>query len=120
MWLIDQIAEQCIAEAVQQGAFDHLQGAGKPLSLEDDSLVPVEMRVAYRLLKNAGYLPPELNLRREIADVNALLTRAGAAVERERLSKRRNYLLMQLRLHNPASPLVVEDFYLRKVIKHGV
>lgn len=111
MWLLDRIAEQRITEAMQEDAFEHLQGAGLPLRLDDDSLVPEELRVGYRLLKNAGYLPPELDLRREIADVHALLARAGAEEERTRLSKRRNYLLMQLRLKNPATPLAMEDFY---------
>lgn len=115
MWMLDQIAEQRIAEAMQQGAFEHLPGAGLPLLLDDDSLVPEELRAGYRLLKNAGYLPPELDLRREIADVHALLARAGAGQERARLSKRRNYLLMRLRLKNPATPLALEDFYLQKL-----
>jgi hypothetical protein len=34
-------------------------GSGEPLTLDDDSHVPAELRAGYRLLKNAGCLPPE-------------------------------------------------------------
>ncbi|HEY7527996.1 MAG TPA: DnaJ family domain-containing protein, partial [Candidatus Deferrimicrobiaceae bacterium] len=60
------LAESKIREAMERGEFDRLPGAGKPLSLDDDSMVPHELRVAYRILKNAGCLPPELELRKEI------------------------------------------------------
>ncbi|MEP7206023.1 MAG: DnaJ family domain-containing protein [Casimicrobiaceae bacterium] len=54
------------------GAFDALPGRGKPLALEDDRLVPEEARVGYRILENAGVVPPELALHREIADLARL------------------------------------------------
>ena len=60
MMLIDQIAERHIQQAIERGEFDDLPGAGRPLGLEDDALVPEELRAGYRLLRNAGYLPPEL------------------------------------------------------------
>jgi hypothetical protein len=61
-----------IAEATAKGEFDNLPGAGKPLELDDDSHVPEEERAAYRLLKNSGFVPPELA---EISEINALLAR---------------------------------------------
>lgn len=65
MWLIDQLAEQHILAALEKGELSGLPGEGKPLVLEDDSQVPAELRTAYRLLKNSGFLPPELESRRE-------------------------------------------------------
>ena len=65
MWLLDQWAERHIAEAQAKGEFDNLVGSGEPLILDDDSHVPPELRAGYRLLKNAGCLPPELEHRRE-------------------------------------------------------
>ncbi len=73
MWLIDQLAEQHIAEALRRGELDNLAGEGKPLVLDDDSHVPEELRASYRLLKNAGYLPPELEMRNEAVELNTLL-----------------------------------------------
>lgn len=65
MWLIDELAEQHILSALAKGELSGLPGEGKPLVLEDDSQVPAELRTAYRLLKNSGFLPPELESRRE-------------------------------------------------------
>jgi len=96
MWLLDQLAEARIREAVERSEFDDLPGAGEPLELDDDTLVPEELRAGYRLLKNAGCLPPELQLRREIHDVCALLTAARDAVESGRLARRLNHLLSTL------------------------
>ena len=60
MLALEWIAERRIAEAVSQGEFDNLPGAGRPLDLDDDALVPEELRAAYRILKNAGIAPPEV------------------------------------------------------------
>jgi hypothetical protein len=71
--MLDFIAEQRIAEAVSKGELDDLPGAGQPLDLEDDKLVPEELRLAYRILKNAGYVPPELETLKEIEQLEALV-----------------------------------------------
>lgn len=96
MWLIDRIAERRIREAQQQGEFDNLPGEGAPLALDDDALVPAELRAGYRLLKNAGYLPPQLQLRREIDEAGALIAMARTAEQKQALGKRLNLLLLKL------------------------
>lgn len=73
MWLVDELAEQHIKAALEKGELSNLPGSGKPLQLDDDSHVPPELRAGYRLLKNAGFLPPELELRREAMEVNDLI-----------------------------------------------
>ena len=65
MWLLDQWAERHIVDAQNRGELDNLRGRGEPLVLDDDSHIPADLRAGYRLLKNAGCLPPELELRRE-------------------------------------------------------
>ncbi|AUU82962.1 MULTISPECIES: DUF1992 domain-containing protein [Leclercia] len=74
MWLLDQWAERHILDAQRQGEFDDLPGSGQPLKLDDDSHVPPELRAAYRMLKNAGCLPPELEQRKEAIELSHLLT----------------------------------------------
>lgn len=96
MWLIDRIAEARIEEAMAEGAFDDLPGAGRPLPADEAVGVPEELRVAWRVLKNAGYLPPELELRREIASLEALIAQATGAEERTGLSRRLRWLLIRL------------------------
>ncbi|PTA87109.1 hypothetical protein CWM66_27510 [Kosakonia sp. H7A] len=73
MWLLDQWAERHILDAQNKGEFDSLPGSGEPLTLDNDSHVPPELRAGYRLLKNAGCLPPELEYRREAIALADLL-----------------------------------------------
>jgi hypothetical protein len=73
MWLIDELVEQQIRAAQEKGELSNLPGEGAPLQLEDESGVPPELRTAYRLLKNSGFLPPELEMRREAVQLNDLL-----------------------------------------------
>ena len=56
----EKIVEQRIKEAMEKGEFDNLPGKGRPIPLEDDSHVPEDLRLAYKVLKNADCLPPEL------------------------------------------------------------
>lgn len=73
MWLLDQLAEARIGEALARGELNDLSGAGRPLMLEDDAMVPEELRVAYRILKNAGCVPPQVELLREVHHIESLL-----------------------------------------------
>lgn len=73
MLLIDQWVEKHIKDAQEKGDFDNLPGNGQPISLDDDSAVPEDLRVAFRILKNAGYLPPALQDRREAVELDHLL-----------------------------------------------
>ncbi|RAU41405.1 DUF1992 domain-containing protein [Pseudocitrobacter sp. RIT415] len=97
MWLIDQWAERHIADAQRNGDFDNLPGQGKPLMLDDDSAVPEELRSGYRLLKNAGCLPPEVEQRKEALALVDLLN--GIHKEDERYQElSRRLALMELKL----------------------
>jgi len=86
--LFEYLAEQKLADAERAGAFRDLPGAGKPLALDDDRLVPEDLRLAYRILKNAGFVPPEVESRREAADLRQLLAAATDEGERSRAAAR--------------------------------
>jgi Domain of unknown function (DUF1992) len=79
------MAESKLRAAMSRGEFDDLPGHGRPLALEDISRVPAELRMGFKLLHNAGCLPPELEARKEIARLGALVATAGDADERARL-----------------------------------
>lgn len=98
MFLIDQLAEARILEAMQRGEFDDLPGTGKPLRLEDDRLVPEELRTAYRILKNAGYIPPELGMRRQISELAQLLGTVDDLEVKKDTRKRMQLLGLRLSL----------------------
>ena len=65
---LEWIAERRIDEAVSRGELDRLPNAGAPLDLTEDPLVPPEMRMAKRILRNAdvelGQIFRELHQRR--------------------------------------------------------
>lgn len=69
----DLIVEQKIQAAMRQGEFDNLPGAGQPLNLEEDGDIPPESRMAYKILKNAGVLPEEVQLRKDLKSLEALV-----------------------------------------------
>jgi hypothetical protein len=70
---LQQIAERKVSEAVQNGELDSLPGMGRPLELDDDSHIPPELRMAHRILKNSGHISPEVEQRKEIANIKDLL-----------------------------------------------
>jgi DnaJ homolog subfamily C member 28 len=65
------LIEQRMQQAQEEGLFDNLPGAGKPQKYDDDSLVPMEDRAGYRLLKANGFAPPWIEARREIEEQRA-------------------------------------------------
>jgi len=52
------LAEQKIAGAIKNGDLSNLPGAGQPIRLDDDSAVPEELRLAYRILKKLRIFTP--------------------------------------------------------------
>ncbi len=74
--------ESIIQEAMARGEFDHLAGAGKPIDLSSYFNTPAEVRTAYIILKNAGILPREIELLREIAELHESMS--GATNENQR------------------------------------
>lgn len=89
MRIFERIAEARISDALARGEFDDLPGAGKPLELEDLSRVPPQMRMAYKVLRNADVLPPEAELRREVYSLGKLIDATADEDERDELRRRR-------------------------------
>lgn len=87
--MLDFLAEQKIAEAVSRGELEGLPGEGRPLELDDDKLIPEDLRLAYRILKNAGFVPPEVEALIEIADLERLVTKDSKAARKLALLKTR-------------------------------
>ena len=95
MGLLDLLAEQKIAAAIGAGELDGLPGEGQPLALDDDPLVPEDVRVAYRILRNAGFVPPEVADARERVELRALIARLDDDDGRRRAAAR--LALLELR-----------------------
>ena len=91
-----KIIEERIAEAQKNGDFDNLEGAGQPLKLCEDGHIPPELRLAYKILKNADCLPPEIELKKEILLTEDLLAGMGDTAEKYQVIKKLNFLIMKL------------------------
>jgi hypothetical protein len=112
------IAERKIQEAIRNGELDNLPGKGKPLQLEDESGIPEELRLAYKILKNADCLPPEVELKKEIVRLRDLLESMEDVDEKYRLMKKLNFQIMKLNLMRPVSPLLEENqVYYEKIVE---
>jgi hypothetical protein len=88
------ISEDRIKTAYKDGEFDNLPGLGKPLQLEDLSGIPEELRMAYKLLKNAGYTQEESQLRQEMMTIEDLIRKCDDTNEKENLQKKLNEKLL--------------------------
>jgi hypothetical protein len=92
----DKIVEERIRDAQRRGMFNHLEGAGKPLKPDEFANIPEELRLAYKILKNADMLPPEIELKKEIIQTEDLLRGMGDTVEKYRTIKKLNFLILKL------------------------
>jgi len=118
MLLFESIAEEKIREAQARGEFDHLPGAGKPLTLDDNPLVPEDLRVAYRILKNAGFVPPEVEARNEIRALEDLLEQVHGGEEAARVLRKLELLRLKLRESRGArGDLRVDGAYYAQVLR---
>jgi hypothetical protein len=92
----EKIVEERIRRALAAGEFEDLAGKGEPLALEDTSTVPEDLRLAFKILKNADCLPPEVELRKDIERTEDLIAAMPETVEKYRALKRLNFLIMKL------------------------
>lgn len=112
-----KIVEERILTAQKKGAFDNLVGNGKPLKLRDDVHVSEDLRLAYKILKNADCLPPEIELKKEIKKTEALLEAMEETGEKYRTMKKLNYLIMKLNTTRDTSiTLEMPQVYVDKLV----
>jgi hypothetical protein len=105
----EALVEQRIKNAQKKGEFDNLEGHNKPLKF-DDLNVPEELRLATKILKNSGFLPPEVELKKKITQAEQLLEHAVSdSPQSLEIQKRLNYLITKLnttRSTRSCSPLL--------------
>lgn len=114
MDFLTRLAEDKIKAAIERGELDDLPSAGKPLVFETNAFVPEDLRLAYKMLKDAGYLPPEMELRNEIVTLKSLFAAATSDdAEQARLAKEinRRVLRLNVMLKRPLS--VESEVYFR-------
>jgi hypothetical protein len=111
----EKIVEERIKQSLEKGEFDNLPGAGKPLPDEDTS-IPEELRLAYKILKNAGCLPPEIELKKKIAETRDLMEGMTETAEKHRMLKKLNFLIMKFNSMRRSSPnFEMPQAYMEKI-----
>ena len=131
--VIALIAESKIAEAMSEGAFDNLPGAGKPLPEDDLAMWPAESRLAIRILRNGGWadskdegaFPGDIEPAAEAARLTRRMTRLQLAIDKRAPAKggspspRRKALERspeEEELNCPKEDSILDSPYLAKVL----
>ena len=116
--ILQTLAEQKIAQAMEEGVFDNLPGQGQPLKLDDDSHIPPELRMAYRILKNSGHVSPEVEDRKEISNIIDMLEHCEDEQLCYRQIQKLNLLVTKIN-EKHKRPVYLEDeqLYYAKVIQ---
>jgi hypothetical protein len=109
MNIFAKIAEERIQRAIEEGVFKNLKGAGRPLHFEDETWVPEDLRLTYRVLKNAGCIPPELEKWKEIMNLKDMINTIDDDRERLRKLRELNFRIMEVNMIRKR-PLYLEDF----------
>lgn len=91
-----------------------MPGAGAPMELDDDLLVPEEVRVANRILKNAGFVPPAVEQLRALRNLQDELRAVSDRATRCRLQAKMLALDMALESLR-GGPMVVPREYCRRI-----
>lgn len=86
--IFDKIVEERIQEAFKNGEFDNLPSQGKPINLDYWASLPVAIRAGYMLLKNAGFVPEEVQLLKDIAELREKLVSCLNQDEKENISNK--------------------------------
>jgi hypothetical protein len=99
--LLDDHIGQSLRESEASGELKAAPSYGKPLNFGDGyDETPDELKMPFKMLKDSGYAPPEIELMREIAALQATLDGApddaSTRPTRQRLSEMRQQLALRL------------------------
>jgi hypothetical protein len=101
--LLDDHIGRSLAEAEKSGELKAARSWGKPLDLGDGyDETPAELRMAFKMLKDSGFVPPEVELMREIEALRASLPDTGGddteavRAARQQLAEKRQQLALRM------------------------
>jgi len=115
----EKIVEERILKAQKKGEFENLIGSGKPLKTNENWYIPEELRLAYKILKNADCVPPEIELKKEIKQTEDLLAGMQETSEKYRILKKLNFLIMKLNtVRNTSIMHEMPQHYMEKLVGH--
>jgi hypothetical protein len=95
---LEKVLDEQIRNAIAEGKFDNLKGAGKPLNMDDYFATPEDIRAGYTLLKNNDFVPQEVELLGEIGKLKEKIKAAAGDEEKKALNKKLNEKSLALSL----------------------
>ena len=101
MATLDEQIAQSLRDAQRSGELQSAASWGKPLDLADGyAQTPEELRMAFKALKDAGFVPPEVETMKQIAALREVIETepdtANAEAMRRRLSELQQHLALRL------------------------
>ncbi len=84
---IEKFVEKQINKAMAEGEFDNLPGRGKPVDLDGYFQTPEDLRLCYSMLKNAEFVPEEVQMLKDVESLRARLADCADVDEKARLEK---------------------------------
>lgn len=95
----DEAIADHLAQAYRMGELQSAESFGKPMKEAEGYFeTPAEFRVPFKVLKNAGITPPEVELFHKRAELRRQLDAAGTEAERKSLQQRLSELEQMLAL----------------------
>jgi len=117
MSIFEVIAERRIQQAIAEGEFDNLPNTGQPIPDDGMDMVPEDLRMAYKILKNAGIVPEEIELRKGIVHLSELLSACADENERRELRLKINEKMLRYNMIMEARGRKICDFeYMDKIM----
>ncbi|MBE1427080.1 hypothetical protein H4684_003768 [Desulfomicrobium macestii] len=116
MNILAELAERAIREAQQRGEFDDLSGQGQPLPDSNDPFMPETLRMAYKVLKNAGYVPREVQSQREIRSLIECLERETDEAVKMRQIQKVQLFIAKARMEHGGLLQEENENYFQKVV----
>lgn len=114
----EKIVEDRIKKAQKDGEFNNLPGAGKPISFDSESNVPDDLKLVFKILKNAGFVPTEIQLKKEIEKTEDLLDQTSDTAQKYKILKKLNYLIMKLNsMRSSSAECDIPEKYMPDLVK---
>ena len=115
---LQKIAEQRIAKAIEDGTLKTDGWKNRPLPFNDDAFVPEDLKMAYKILKNSGYVPPEIETRKEIQKLEDLIVKTEDSHQRVKQMKKLDLLMRKIDAQRSRpSSIEHDDVYFRKIVE---
>ena len=106
----EDLVEARIRKAMAEGEFDNLPGKGKPIDLSKYYGVPEHLRIAYQMMKDSGYIPEEVRLKKEMEILKEKIKQCKSEEEKQKLMKELTEISQQFHFYMEYNKKVKNSF----------